>query len=149
MPSPNANVKNDVMQVLDPRNPAVYAFANVDPKRGSAIKVDDGNGNYIILNTLDSAYTPTKWDGTYYVGVANRLFKKNGAFYEYQYDKSSPVLSTGLGIYYYGIILEGSKSRDPFEAAKNYNGSPQHKQAYMNRVKAIVNAGGANVDNWP
>ncbi len=139
--SPNENIKRDVMQVLDPRNPPVYDFADIDPKGGKAIMVIGTKGNYVTLKSL--GYTPGKGSGSYHKEVANRLFIKVDDYYYYRYEQASPILSTGMGVYWYGLMLR--QTGEKFSAAGLYNGGGDPK--YMEKVQYIYN-NPSNVDKY-
>lgn len=105
--SPNANWKLDVMQCLDPRNPPVYEFTNIDSKQGTIVYVYNREHKYVPLVELE--YTPDKPSGKHVHKVAERLFKKQNKKYYYQYSDSTPFLSIGLGVYWYGYQLDRVK----------------------------------------
>lgn len=143
----NSNVKNDVMQCLDPRNPPVYEFANIDPKGGDIIivpskKKSDGSvSNYKPLSKIDKFFIG-KPSGMHTFKVAKRLFTKitSGKYkgkYKYQRKKATPILSMGLGIYWYGVHLK--KCNNKWTAAKNYNVGTS---SYVEDVKKLYNNGG-------
>jgi subtilisin family serine protease len=138
--SPNENITLDVMQCLDPRNAAVYDFSNINSNSGNSIYVYDANKNYVLLSSL--GFHPSAPSGLTVYDVAKRLFLADGNFYRYQYNQASPMLSIGLGVYYYGLKLEQTGNK--YEAAKAYNGGGDPN--YKSKVQAICE--GANIDNY-
>lgn len=145
-PQVNSNVKNDVMQCLDPRNPPVYEFANINPRGGDIIVVpskknaDGSVSHYKPLSQIDK-FLIGKPTGTHYFKVAKRLFAKikNGKYkgkYKYQRKKATSILSIGLGTYWYGIQLK--KYKDKWIAAQKYNVGTS---SYKSDVKKIYGTG--------
>jgi hypothetical protein len=131
--SPNENITRDVMQCLDPRNAAIYEFVNIDPKNGSRIYVHNANHRYVLLNSGEVDNKSGKGRGILYnfAPVAGRLFDYQFQgiyeFYYYQYNMSSPTLSTLLGIAWYRQMfidnnLNPDIKSDKITAAIRYNG---------------------------
>ncbi len=145
--SPNANVDKDIMQVLDPRNPTIYEFANVDPKGGAGVYIHNEFKEYKRINKIDIKYTPNKGTNmNLKYAVADRLFeyKPEEDMFYYQYDQSSTTLSVGLGVRTF--ILKYANSGSYTQAIRDYNVA--HAVQYERDVMAIVNGGYNTIDYY-
>ena len=141
----NANVKNDIMQCIDPRNPPVYEFSGIYTQKGTKVIVPTKrNGNrfsaYATLASMKYTNLDPSNNKKHRFGVAKKLFKKvkTGKFkgkFKYIRKNATPMLSIGLGTYWYGDKL--LKYKDKWEAVKRYNSS-EGDPSYLKKVKNIM-----------
>ena len=121
--SPNANIKADIMQAIDPRNSNIYEYVTFDPKDGRVVLVRNSTTNsssYCTAKELNPGLSATKGRYPELMPIVHSLFKKEGDYYKYQYDQASVTLSVAIGSHKFGLELDRGNSIRT--ALINYNG---------------------------
>lgn len=126
-----------------------------DPKGEDIIVVpskknaDGSVSHYRALSQIDK-FSIGKPTGTHYFKVAKRLFVKikKGKYkgkYKYQREKDTPILSIGLGTYWYGIQLK--KYKDKWIAAQKYNVGTSSYKSDVKKYIILVESKVKWIDN--